>query len=127
MDRTIIDQGLNDFNSLVEFAKADMKTLCTTILCPCGMIIYPRANVSYQTSTIRDLGHLISLVADKQLLMTTYVEMHQAHTSRPIDSKLTTREFIMYIAPLWEQELSYSDPQAIDRPLKDILMSKWLE
>ena len=33
----------------------------------------------------------------------------------------------MSLAPLREQELSYSDNQAIDNLLKDISMSKWLE
>ena len=32
--RTIIDQGLDEFDSIVEFTEADMKTLCTTIRCP---------------------------------------------------------------------------------------------
>ena len=36
--RNIIDQGLDDFNSLVVFTEADMKTLCTTIHYPGGMI-----------------------------------------------------------------------------------------
>ena len=53
--------------------------------------------------------------------------MHQARTSRPIDSQLVTRSFIMSIAPLWKQELSYSDPQVIYNPLKDTSMSKWLQ
>ena len=33
----------------------------------------------------------------------------------------------MSLAPLQEQELSYSDPQAIDKPLKDTFISNWLE
>ena len=40
--RTIIDQGLDDFDSLVEFTEADIKTLCTTIHRPGGMINNPR-------------------------------------------------------------------------------------
>ena len=82
---TIIDQGLNDFDYLVEFAEADMKTLCMTIHRLGGMIINPRANIADQNPTICDPSHLISMVAEKRLLMTDYAEMHQAHTSRPID------------------------------------------
>ena len=62
MSRTIIDQGINDFNSLVEFTEADMKTLCTTIRCPGGMMINPRANIADQPPNIRDPVHLISMV-----------------------------------------------------------------
>ena len=61
--RTIIDQGLYDFDSLVEFTEAGMKTLCTTIRHPGGMIINPRANIADQPPTIRDPGHIISMVA----------------------------------------------------------------
>ena len=43
--RTIIDQGLDDFDSLMEFTEADMKTLCMTIRCPGEMIIKPKANI----------------------------------------------------------------------------------
>ena len=55
--RTIIDQGLNVFNSLVEFTKADMKMLCTTIRRPGGMIINPRANISDQPPTIQPVSY----------------------------------------------------------------------
>ena len=61
--RAIIDQVLNDLYSLVEFTEADMKTLCTTICLPGGMIINPRGNIADQPPTIRDPGHLISMVA----------------------------------------------------------------
>ena len=92
--------GLDDFDSLVEFTEADMKTLCTTIRCPGGMIINPRANIADQPPTIRDPGHLVSMVAEKNLLVTAYAAMHQARTSRPIDSQSMTRAFIMSVAPI---------------------------
>ena len=60
--RTIIDQGLDDFDSLVKFTEADMMTLCTTIRRPDGMIINPRANIADQPPTISDPGHLIYMV-----------------------------------------------------------------
>ena len=100
---TIIDKGLDDFNSLVEFTESDRKTLCTTISCPGGMIINPRANITDEPPNIRDPGHLISMVAEKRLLMIAYAEMHQARTVRPIDSQSMIREFIMSLAPLLEQ------------------------
>ena len=127
MARTFINQGLDDFDSLVEITKADMKTLCTTTRRPSGMIINSRTNIADQPPNIRDPGHLISMVAEKRLLMTAYAEMHQSHISRPIDSKSMTRSFIMSLDKLREHELSYSEPQAIDNPLKDTSMSKWLE
>ena len=74
--QTIIDRGLDDFGYLVEFTKLYMKTLCTTIRCPGGMIINPRADIADQPPTIRDPGHLISLVFEKWLLMTAYAEMY---------------------------------------------------
>ena len=67
------------------------------------------------------------MVAEKRLLMSAYTEMHQAHTSIPIESQLMNREFIMSLAPLQQQELSYSYPQEMDKPLKDTLMPKCLE
>ena len=70
--RTIIDQGLYDFDSLVEFTEADMKTLCTTIRRPGRMIINLTENIADQPPTIRDPGHLISMVAKKRLLVTAY-------------------------------------------------------
>ena len=88
--RTIIYQGLVDLDSLVEFTKAYMKTLCTTIRRPGGMIINLRANIADQPPTIRDPSHLIYMVAEKRLIMTAYVAMHQASTSRPIESQLMT-------------------------------------
>ena len=85
-DRTIIDQGLDDFDSLVGFIKADMKTLRTTIHHSGGMMINLRANIADQPPTICDPGHLFSMVAEKRLLMTAYEAMHQARTPGPIDS-----------------------------------------
>ena len=98
--QTIINQGLDEFDSLVEFTKSDMKTLCTTIRRPGEMIINPRDNIADQSPTIRDPVHLIYMVADKRLLMTAYAEMHQARTSILIDSQSMTRSFIMSLAPL---------------------------
>ena len=98
--RTIIDQGLDNFDSLVEFTKADMKTLCTTICHPGGMIINLRADIAEQPPTIRDPSHLISMVAEKRLLVTAYAAMHQACTSRQIDSQLMTRAFMLSLDPL---------------------------
>ena len=80
-DQTIIDQGINDFDSLVEFTKADIKTLCTTICCPGGMVLNPRANIVDQPPIICDSGHLIYMLAEIQLLMNAYAEMYQARTS----------------------------------------------
>ena len=93
--RTIIDQGLYEFDSLMKFTEADMKTLCRTICCPGGMILNSRANIADQPPTISDPGHLISMVAGKHLLMNAYVAMHQVRTSRPIDSQYMTQAFIM--------------------------------
>ena len=50
MALTIINQGLDEFDSLVEFTEADMKTLCTTIRRTGGMIINPGANIDLPTS-----------------------------------------------------------------------------
>ena len=100
MSRTIIDQGLDDFDSLVEFTKVDMKTLCMTISCPGGMIINPRANIADQPPTISDPGHFILMVAEKRLLIAAYVAMHQERTSKPIESQSMTQAFIMSLSPL---------------------------
>ena len=91
------------------------------------MIIHPRNNITDQPPTIRDPSHLIYMIAEKRLLMTAYAEMHQARTLIPIDSQSITRSFIMSLAQIQEQELAYSDPQEIDKPLKDASMSKWIE
>ena len=62
--RNIIDKWLDDFDSLVEFTEADMKTLCTTIRSPGGTINNPRENIADQPPTICDPGHIISMVAE---------------------------------------------------------------
>ena len=111
----------------MEFTEADTKTLFTTICCPGETIIKKRVNIADQPPTIRDPDHPISIVSEKRLLTTAYAEMHQERTSRPIDSQSMTRSFIMYLAPLRQQELAYSDPQATDNPLKDKSMSKRLD
>ena len=98
--RTIIDQGIDDFNSLVEFIEADTKTLYTTIRCPDGMIINPRTNIADQPPTICDPGNLISMVFEKRILMTAYASMHQARTSIQIDSKSMICPFIMSFSSL---------------------------
>ena len=99
-DRTIIDQGLDDFDSLAEFTKADMKKLCTTIRRPGRVINNPRANIANQPPTIRDPSHIILMVSEKRLIMTAYAAMHQARTSRRIDSQSMTWAFIVSLAPL---------------------------
>ena len=76
MARTIINQGLDDFDSLVEFIKADINMLCTNIHRPGGMIINLMANIADQPPTIRDSRHLICMLSEKWLLMTAYAEMH---------------------------------------------------
>ena len=91
------------------------------------MIINLRASIADQTPTIRDPDHLILMVAEKRLLVTSYAAMHQARTSRRIDSQSMTRAFIISLATLREQDLAYSEPGAIDNPLRDTSMSKWLE
>ena len=78
--RTVINQGLDDFDFLVEFTEADTKTLCTTIRRPGGMITNPRENITDKPPTIFDPCHLISIVAKKRLLMTAYAAMYQART-----------------------------------------------
>ena len=91
------------------------------------MIINPRANIADQPPTIRDPGHLISMVAEKRLFVNAYAAMHQAHTLIPIDSQSVTRSFIMSLAPLIEQKLAYSNHKSIDRTVRDTSMSKWIE
>ena len=67
------------------------------------------------------------MVAEKRILVTAYTVMHQTHTLRPIESQSMNRAFIISIAPLREQELAYSNPQAIDKSLKDTFMYKWFD
>ena len=55
----IIDQGLDDFDSLVEFTKEYTKTLCTTIHSPGGMIINPRENIADQSTDPRLRVHSV--------------------------------------------------------------------
>ena len=74
----------------MEFTEADMKTLCTTIRCPGGMIINRRANIANQPPPICDPGHIISMVAEKRIIMTAYAAMHQARTLIPTDSQSMT-------------------------------------
>ena len=124
--RTIIYQGLNDFDSLVESFEAHMKTLCTTICCLGAMINNLRVNIAEQTPTIRDPGHLISMGAEKGLLMTAYAAIHQECTSKQIDSQLMTQAFIIYLATLIEKDLAHSKPREINKPLRDTSMSKSL-
>ena len=125
--RLIIDQGLDDFDELDGFTEDDMKTLCNTIRRPGGTIPNPRARTSGQPPTIKDPGNVVSMVAEKRLILTAYAAMHQTRTSRPINALTMTRTFIMSLAPLREQELVYKDPAAIEKPLKDTTMARWLE
>ena len=125
--RLIIDQGLDDFDELDGFSEDDMKTLCYTIRRPGGTIPNPRARTSGQPPTIKDPGNVVSMVAEKRLILTAYAAMHQTRTSRPINALTMTRPFIMSLAPLREQELVYKDPAAIEKPLKDTTMARWLE
>ena len=91
MARTIIDQGLDDFDSLMEFTEADTKTLWMTISRPGVMINNPRANIADQPLTICDPRHLILMVAEKRLLMTSYTVMKQARASRQLYPQSMTR------------------------------------
>ena len=125
--RTIINQGLDDFTTLSDFTKDDMKTLYTAVCCPGGMIVNPRASLADQSPAICDPGHLISMVVENCLIMTVYAAMHNDHTSRPTNSRSMTREFFMSLVPLCEQELAYISPPASDKPLTTTSMSKWLE
>ena len=61
--QTIINKVLNDFDYLVEFTEADMKTLCTTIHGTGEMIINPRDNSAEKPPHIRDQGQPISMVS----------------------------------------------------------------
>ena len=123
----IIDQGMNDFDELDGFSEDDMKTLCNTIRRPGGSIPNPRARIAGQPPVIRDPGNVVSMVAEKRLILTAYAAMHQTRTSRPINATTMTRAFIMSLSPLREQELVYKDPDPIEKPIKDATMAKWLE
>ena len=46
---------------------------------------------------------------------------------RPIDSQWMSREFIISLDSLQEQEISYSYHKSIDKPQKYTSMSRWLE
>ena len=125
--RLITNQGLDDFDELSGFSEEDMKTLCNAIRRPGGSIVNPRAALPDQPPTIRDPGNVISMVAEKRLVMTAYAAMHQTRTSRPITPATMTRVYIMSLSPLRDLELSYPTLVNMEKPLKDATMSKWLE
>ena len=118
--RLIINQGMDDFDELKGFSEDDMKTLCNTFRRPGGSIPNPRARTTGQPPIIKDPGNVISIVAEKRLILTAYAAMHQTRTSRPINAQTMTRTFIMSLAPLREQELVYKDPVAIESPSKTL-------
>ena len=112
----ITDQGMDDFDELDGFSEDDIRTLCTTIRRPGGTIPNQRVAVRDQLPIIRDPGNVISMVAEKRLILTAYAVMNQTRTSRPINAETTTRAFIMSLSLLREQELAYKDPVSIENP-----------
>ena len=125
--RLITNQGLEDFDELKDFSEEDMRTLCNTIRRPGGSIPNPRAAQADQPPTIRDPGSVISMVAEKRLVMTAYAAMHQTRTSRPITPATMTRAHIMSLSPLRDLEKSYATLASMEKPTTNYSMSKWLE
>ena len=123
----ITKQGLDEFDELKDFSENDMRTLSLTIRRPGDSIPNPRATDSGQPPTIRDPVNLISIFAEKRLVLTAYTAMHQTRTSRLINARTVTRYFIISLSSLRDQELAYNDPVPIDNLLKDTIMSRWLE
>ena len=106
------DQGLDDYNTLTNFAEEYMKTLCVSIHRPGGLIPNPQAGVQRQPVDVQSPGRVVSMIAKKQLLLTSFAAHHLAHTSRPIDATLMTRVYITSLSPLREQEQLYVDPSS---------------
>ena len=115
------------FDELDGFSENYMRTLCTTIRRPGGSIPNPRVAVRGQPPIIRDPGNVISMVAEKRLILTAYAAMRQTRTSRPINAQTMTRTFIMSLAPLREQERVYKDPVSIEKPLIHRLFSAYTD
>ena len=54
MARVITDQGLNNFNTMINFSESEMKALCVTIHHPEGLVLNPRATNTGQPEDLRE-------------------------------------------------------------------------
>ena len=84
--RLITDQDMDDFNELDGFSEDDMRSLCTTIRRTGCSIPNLRVVVRGQPLIIRYPGNVLSMVAEKRLILTAYAAMHQTRTSRLINT-----------------------------------------
>ena len=91
------------------------------------MIPSPHTAVQGQPANLRNPGHVIYMIAEKRLILTSYATMHLSRTSRPINAVILTRDCITFLSPLCEQEKAYSTNNSADKLKKDTSMHKWIE
>ena len=92
--QSITDQGLDDFDEIVNLSEEDMKTMCNNVRSLEGNIMNPHTAVVGHPPTIRNPGSVISIVAEKRLALIVYTIIHQSRISCHVDAVTMTQPYI---------------------------------
>ena len=117
----VMDEGLDTFDSFLDFSKDDIKTLCNSIRKPGGMI----AGVGLAAATVNNGLH-VPAIAETRLAWAAYAAQYYSMIDRPINSRTMSWNYIQYFNSLKEERDNHTPPDTIPKLSSKITIMKWI-
>ncbi len=119
----IIAEGLNSFDTLVDFNKDDIKSLCSTVRKPGGTVVDPNDN----TRTVNNPGMSIPAIAESRLQLSAYGAAIYKKIGRDIDATTLSKNRLTEFKLHKEAVDNHDDPDSMPPISKTFGIMKMLE
>lgn len=118
----VMAEGLDTFASFLDFTKDDIKTLCSSIRKPGGVI----AGRTRADNDVPNNGLHVPAIAETRLAWATYAARYYNMIGRPLNADTLSWDYIRYFDSLKEERENHTSPDSIQRISPKISIMKWI-
>lgn len=118
----VIEEGLDTFESFLDFTKEDIKTLCNSIRKPGGVI----AGRGRNAVDVPNNGFHVPAIAETRLAWATYAAQYYHTVARPINARTMSWNYIRYFNSLKEERDNHTAPESMQKLSSKITIMKWI-
>lgn len=118
----VMAEGLDTFDSFLDFTKDDIKTLCNSIRKPGGVV----AGRGRGAQDVPNNGLHVPAIAETRLAWATYAAKYYHMVDRPINQNTMEWNHIQYFNSLKEERDNHTAPESMQKISSKISIMKWI-
>ena len=118
----VMAEGLDTYASFLDFTKDDIKTLCSSIRKPGGVV----AGRGRGAPDVPNNGLHVPAIAETRLAWATYAAKYYHMIDRPLNAQTMHWNYIQYFNSLKEERDNHTAPESMQKISSKISIMKWI-